>query len=101
MSVIIHRISRPWQSIKSLQLRDIFRVHLNTACHTHDLLDCPCDGTQQDVQRLDDTPNDDNDADDDEKLEKGFVVASQIKPEQISKQDRLVGTNALSHRRVP
>ncbi|KJA27751.1 hypothetical protein HYPSUDRAFT_873593 [Hypholoma sublateritium FD-334 SS-4] len=56
-------------------LRDIFRIHPDAACNTHDLLECPCDSA---------IPMDDDDSDlvltvDDDKMpEMGFVCASDV-----------------------
>lgn len=76
-----------------MQLRDIFTIRPETACHSHDLLDCPCDciGTSgdsdatstagaalKDGSRLTtDTPS-------------GFVVASQVKVVDSPKLDKAV-----------
>jgi DNA repair and recombination protein RAD54B len=64
------------------------------ACHTHELLSCPC-GTssslpppeEDDIEEPPDKPRrkfiqDDSDEDDEEK---GFVVATQIDPDKLSK----------------
>jgi DNA repair and recombination protein RAD54B len=76
-----------------VQLRDIFTIRPETACHSHDLLDCPCDCVG--------TPGD-NDAlstagavlEDDSRLTadttSGFVVASQVKIVDSPKLDKAV-----------
>jgi hypothetical protein len=69
------------------------------ACHTHELLSCPC-GTsslppppeEEDIEELPDKPRrkfiqDDSDEDDEEK---GFVVATQIDPDKLSKSVSLL-----------
>lgn len=73
------------------QLRDIFRVHPDTACHTHDLLDCPCASAPQ-------CSSDDVDAPgtyepDDEDLEEpsGFILASSVDMGKMTKADKAVG----------
>lgn len=60
------------------ELRALFKLHLDTACHTHDLLGCSC---------LTDDPNgprqadsDDSDDDDLPDLTLGFTAASQFVP---------------------
>jgi DNA repair and recombination protein RAD54B len=62
-------------------LRDIFRIHPDTACNTHDLLECPCYGSGFDQDHASDIL--DNDAEDVE-LEQGFVAASRVKPEHTN-----------------
>jgi len=78
------------------QLVDIFRVHPNTGCNTHDLLGCPCDqpGYRED---------DDGDTESDDELEQtdtvlkrlkrlgsGFMSASTIDADAISAMDKAV-----------
>jgi DNA repair and recombination protein RAD54B len=76
-----------------VQLRDIFTIRPDTACHSHDLLDCPCDRIGM---------SGDNDApstadvalEDDSRLSadttSGFVVASQVKIVDTPKFDKAV-----------
>jgi hypothetical protein len=76
-----------------VQLRDIFTIRPETACHSHDLLDCPCDRIET---------SGDNDApstagaalEDDSRLTtdttSGFVVASQVKIVDFPKLDKAV-----------
>lgn len=74
------------------QLRDIFTIHPETACHSHDLLDCPCDrtGTRGDD---DDTSISDATLEDDCKINvPGFIVASQVKIVDSPKADKAVST---------
>jgi hypothetical protein len=81
-----------------VQLRDIFTIRPETACHSHDLLDCPCDRIGA---------SGDNDAPstacavlgDDSRLPadtadttSGFVVASQVKIVDSPKLDKAVCT---------
>jgi DNA repair and recombination protein RAD54B len=76
-----------------MQLRDIFTIRPGTACHSHDLLDCPCDsvGTSGD----NDAPSTADAAlEDDSRLTadttSGFVVASQVKIVDAPKLDKAV-----------
>lgn len=78
-----------------LQLRDIFRVHPETGCNTHDLLDCGCDAVSKhfndNVASV--SGNDievDDDDDDEDAVGIGFVNASQVKPRHIEKMDGAV-----------
>ncbi|KAL6308182.1 SNF2 family N-terminal domain-containing protein [Sparassis latifolia] len=71
-------------------LRDIFTVHPFTTCNTHDLLECPCNGLTGPVElneKRSDSGSEDGDESDSE-AQTRFVVASQVKPEQISKMDK-------------
>jgi DNA repair and recombination protein RAD54B len=77
-----------------MQLRDIFTIHPGTGCHSHDLLDCPCDriGTSGD----DDATLTANTAlEDDGSVTagstSGFIVASQVKVINSPKLDKAVG----------
>jgi DNA repair and recombination protein RAD54B len=81
------------------QLQDIFRIHPNTPCHTHDLLECPCDGTITDRRKIDNTQGDEasNVENDSEPENSGFINASQIKPEQITKMDKAVTICSSAH----
>jgi DNA repair and recombination protein RAD54B len=86
-----------------LQLRDIFRIHPDTACNTHDLLQCSCDGipnSEGDVGQTDADEMQQGNVDDDSESENGFVVASQVKPEQINKMDKAVAMIYSVLRRV-
>ncbi|KAG1742218.1 P-loop containing nucleoside triphosphate hydrolase protein [Suillus lakei] len=80
-------------SFSRKDLRDIFRVHPETGCNTHDLLDCECDAGSK---RIDDDDmmgvSENNlevseDDDDDHSATTGFVNASQVKPRHIEKMD--------------
>lgn len=57
-----------------MQLRDIFRIHPDAACNTHDLLECSCDSAM--------SMDDDSDLvpiiDDEKMPEMGFVCASDV-----------------------
>jgi hypothetical protein len=78
-----------------VQLRDIFTIHPGTACHSHDLLDCPCD-------RIGTSGDDDATSTGDIALEdgsrvtvdatSGFTVASQVKVADSPKLDKAVRT---------
>jgi DNA repair and recombination protein RAD54B len=76
-----------------VQLRDIFTIRPETACNSHDLLDCPCDhiGTSGD----NDSPSTAGAALEDESrltaaTTSGFVVASQVKIVDSPKLDKAV-----------
>jgi len=74
------------------ELRDIFTIRPGTACHSHDLLDCPCDriGTLRDEDPLstaDAAVEDDSRVTDD--TTSGFVAASQVKIVDSPKLDKL------------
>jgi len=76
------------------QLVDIFRVHPNTGCNTHDLLGCPCD--QPGYQEDGDTESDDELDQPDavlrqlKRLGSGFMSASSIDSDAISAMDKAV-----------
>lgn len=76
-------------------LRDIFTIHPDTACHTHDLLECPCEMADGQHARIADSEaraSHEDAGDTEEESEEDapvkFVSASQINPEQIDKMDR-------------
>lgn len=76
-----------------MQLRDIFTIRPETACNSHDLLDCPCDciATSGD----NDSPSTADAAlEDDSRLTSattsGFVVASQVNIVDSPKLDKAV-----------
>jgi DNA repair and recombination protein RAD54B len=78
-----------------LQLRDIFRIDSDTACNTHDLLECPCNGMSKSnpLEPIDSNRAQlDDDAEDSDYSEpgKGFIGAAQVKAEDINKMDKLV-----------
>ncbi|KAJ7502774.1 SNF2 family N-terminal domain-containing protein [Mycena galericulata] len=77
-------------SFSRKDLRDIFRIDPNTACNTHDLLECPCDGTVVADTKKDaaDKSCAESDSEDSDSEKKGFVNASQIRPEEIHKMDK-------------
>lgn len=73
------------------ELRDIFTIRPGTACHSHDLLDCPCDcigssGDNDALSTADATLEDDSGLTAD--TTSGFVVASQVKIVDSSKSDK-------------
>lgn len=66
-------------SFSRKELRDIFRIHPDTICNTHDLLECQCEesggrpsDTCEEVQPVD--PNTEDNV-----LERGFIAASNVK----------------------
>lgn len=65
-------------------LRDIFRIHPNTPCHTHDLLDCPCDKPAPPVLAESCSSNED-----DGDPPQGFLKACDLKLGAIEKMDRV------------
>ncbi|PCH43504.1 hypothetical protein WOLCODRAFT_164492 [Wolfiporia cocos MD-104 SS10] len=73
-------------------LRDIFTVHLGTACHTHDLLECPCSSSDSAAMETSNYDESDGEGDaegrSDDAGPMNFVMASQVKPEQVEKFDR-------------
>jgi hypothetical protein len=76
-----------------VQLRDIFTIRPETACHSHDLLDCPCDRIESSGDN--DAPSTADAAqEDDSRLTadttSGFVVASQVKIVDPPKVDKAV-----------
>lgn len=80
-----------------MQLRDIFTIHPGTACHSHDLLDCPCDriGTSGDD---DATSTADIALEDDSRVvdaTSGFIAASQVNVADSPKLDKAVRTTSL------
>lgn len=63
-------------------------MHPDTVCHTHDLLDCRCSAVGGAVEH---EAEDDEESSGEEEAEmNGFTVASQIKPEKLSKMDKAV-----------
>ncbi|EIW82890.1 hypothetical protein CONPUDRAFT_101343 [Coniophora puteana RWD-64-598 SS2] len=81
-------------SFTKKDLRDIFRVHPDTGCNTHDLLGCPCEESEPsilgDIQSTINTSlkeDLDSSSDSDESLT-GFISASQVKPHQADKLDQ-------------
>lgn len=69
----------------------------NTACNTHDLLECPCNGTgtSTPLEALDMScallqKEETDDSEDESETEKGFMAASQVKVETINKMDKAV-----------
>ncbi|KAK7057394.1 SNF2 family N-terminal domain-containing protein [Favolaschia claudopus] len=79
-------------SFSRKDLRDIFRIHPDTACNTHDLLECPCDGgdaMETEEEHIDiASVESDPDLSDCGPKAKGFVNASQVRPEEINPMDK-------------
>ncbi|CCM04370.1 uncharacterized protein FIBRA_06543 [Fibroporia radiculosa] len=72
-------------------LQDIFTIHPHTACHTHDLLECPCESTGDGAATSElggMLPPAEEDYSSGEDAPASFVVASQVDAEQIEKRDR-------------
>ncbi|KAJ7782862.1 P-loop containing nucleoside triphosphate hydrolase protein [Mycena metata] len=75
-------------SFSRKDLRDIFRIHPDTVCNTHDLLECECDGSIVAPEQVTDDASMDSDVEDGDPDKKGFVNASQVQPEEINKMDK-------------
>jgi len=82
------------------QLRDIFRIDPDTACNTHDLLECPCNGMSKpnplepvDINRA--QLDEDVQYSDDSEPEKGFIAAAQVKSEDINKVDKVASFSIM------
>lgn len=79
-----------------MELLDIFSVHPQTACNTHDLLDCPCEASGIDPpkkmsrEELQKALDEDSSSDEDDDPLKGFMAASQVKQKDIDKLDKAV-----------
>ncbi|EJD52598.1 hypothetical protein AURDEDRAFT_181169 [Auricularia subglabra TFB-10046 SS5] len=75
-------------SFSPQELRDLFTVHNTTTCHTHDLLDCPCDSENNppDGEENGDPADGEQESSDDES--RGFVVASTLKMSTATKKRR-------------
>ncbi|KAG6378110.1 P-loop containing nucleoside triphosphate hydrolase protein [Boletus reticuloceps] len=68
-------------------LRDIFRIQLDTPCNTHDLLGCECDGQGLSDAHIIDTSIKLEEAEDDNS-EHGFINASQLDPVHLDKAEK-------------
>ena len=82
-------------------MRDIFRVDPDTACNTHDLLECTCNGIRSDNSLATiDTNRSNMEEEDpgDSEPEKGFMAASQVKPETFNKMDKAVSVTSPKYR---
>ncbi|KAF7315296.1 hypothetical protein MIND_00044100 [Mycena indigotica] len=82
-------------SFSRKDLRDIFRIHPDTVCNTHDLLSCRCDGREDsdvDEVTLDTIEASESDSDQDSDVEKpttqGFMSASQVRPSDLVDMDK-------------
>ncbi|KAF7428413.1 helicase [Pleurotus ostreatus] len=76
-------------SFSRKDLRDIFKIHFNTPCNTHDLLQCYCAGSgrrlsEQDVSLSDELMSDDEEPSPHE----GFVQASEIRMQPVADYDK-------------
>ena len=87
-----------------MKLLDIFTIHPQTACNTHDLLDCPCETSEEDGEEnvLDAGIDDElsSSESEDEHPLNGFMSASQVKPSDISKLDKAVRVSFSSVIRI-
>jgi len=74
-----------------LQLKNIFRLHHDTACQTHDLIECKCHrGENEPESQPSQEAQDDSDDSEDERSGSeglgGFVPASQWEGEPVDKK---------------
>ncbi|TFY64805.1 hypothetical protein EVJ58_g2377 [Rhodofomes roseus] len=71
-------------------LQDIFTIYPHTACHTHDLLECPCEssGGKINVSADEDRGEATDGESDEEEQHMQFMAASQVRPEQMNKPDK-------------
>ncbi|KAG7450934.1 uncharacterized protein BT62DRAFT_1071552 [Guyanagaster necrorhizus] len=69
-------------------LRDIFRIHPDTLCNTHELLECPCDDQPTAAFSQPEPISDLDDKDSDSDSHKGFRVASQVSVSKLNKMDK-------------
>ena len=91
-------IFNPHAILTFLQLRDIFTVHPNTACHTHDLLECPCStgssgytgSTVEGARDNDWDAQAENATGEDGEKEMGFISASAMDPAKFDRMDQEV-----------
>lgn len=67
-------------------------MHPNTACHTHDLLDCPCD--REDVNGLDIPEGDSSDSEEEQPAK--FISASQVQPGKADTAVNLISPSSTS-----
>lgn len=63
------------------QLRDIFRIDINTGCNTHDLIGCNCDGTRGDFESV---PIRKTSPGSGKPLQRGFMSASSVSIEDTA-----------------
>ncbi|KZT68291.1 hypothetical protein DAEQUDRAFT_692777 [Daedalea quercina L-15889] len=71
-------------------LRDIFTIYPHTACHTHDLLECPCEssGAMGLAPGAGDARTSEDESESEDEQQMNFMAASQVKPEQIERVDK-------------
>ncbi|KAK7204212.1 SNF2 family N-terminal domain-containing protein [Myxozyma melibiosi] len=91
-------------SFTMTELRDIFKLHVDTTCHTHDLLECKCDGAGTDVRQIKtEVIVDDESLSDDEDSDPGWMSASQLMqgksalPKRLQSQGRLKALLDYTH----
>ncbi|KAJ7594739.1 SNF2 family N-terminal domain-containing protein [Mycena floridula] len=72
-------------SFSSKDLRDIFKIHPETSCSTHDLLDC-CGSSTETIDSSMDEGSAHSDGESD--TSHGFIIASSFKPEKLTKADK-------------
>ncbi|KAI0093328.1 SNF2 family N-terminal domain-containing protein [Irpex rosettiformis] len=80
------------------ELRDIFTIHANTACHTHDLLECPCrtgssgpssfTAAESEAESGHRSTSGSEAAEEDSEKEMGFINASAMDPAKFDRMDQ-------------
>ncbi|GJJ06291.1 hypothetical protein Clacol_000482 [Clathrus columnatus] len=70
-------------SFTSQELRDLFTFHASTPCHTHELLGCDCE-VFHDLN----TNDIDLDSQDEDDLDRGWTMASQLDTEKVNRKVR-------------
>ncbi|KAG2015919.1 SNF2-family ATP dependent chromatin remodeling factor snf21 [Coprinopsis cinerea AmutBmut pab1-1] len=70
-------------SFSKKDLRDIFRIDPNTSCNTHDLLECPCDGSVIPVPGSSST---DDNGERVARLKRGFQSASSVTMAEVDEE---------------
>ncbi|EIW61952.1 uncharacterized protein TRAVEDRAFT_57102 [Trametes versicolor FP-101664 SS1] len=72
-------------------LLDIFTINPHTACNTHDLLDCPCEASDEAEPKpitREEMDEASSSSDEDEDPVKGFMAASQVTTKDVNKMDK-------------
>jgi hypothetical protein len=71
-------------------------VHPFTACHTHELIECPCDRNREgSSDNIGEDRNEQTDEDSGEEDEMSFTRASQLKPGKLNKMEKFVSSTFL------
>ncbi|KAK9374842.1 SNF2 family N-terminal domain-containing protein [Lipomyces chichibuensis] len=77
------------------ELRDIFTIHEETPCHTHDLLECNCDGTGGMHIKHESTDGESGAETEDEEERGGWISATQMLQGQSVLPKRMQAKNRL------